>query len=626
MHRLLPGFFIAVLATRGNAQTPAPANLELAPHVVSLATLGEFRSAGSNWRIAGGATAERNNPLALGVMPGAGVLVNMPTGGARALLTSTWDHGDIDLSFDVMLPKAGSSGIYLMGRYEVSLADSWSPRAPTSADFGGIAQRSDDTRTVSAAGTPPRQDASRAPGLWQRVEIQFRAPGFNGAEKVANARFVKVMVNGVVVHENVEVSGPTRGAAFRDERATGPLVFRGDGGPMAVRNVRYKSYKGSVRVSGLRYRVFEGAPMDSSYSATHTAVREGDASFVSANATSSQDQFAIAYDGVVDLPTTGSYRFVLTLGWIGGDSATRGARIGGGKLAIDGAPVVVHTGADRRSYADRELSAGRHPFTLMFYKNRENFNRRDVALWVEGPGVERQALHDERATATSNAPVNPIVVDQEMEPVIVRSFVRHRDTKRVIVASVADPRGVHYSYDLAQGALLYAWRGPFLETTQMWHERGEDQTAEPLGSVLTLPGVPSLALLADEKAAWPDSLTSELHRDGYQLDATRHPTFLYRVGDVSVEDAIRPASDGLSLRRELHLRGNGSHLHLQLAEGDHITRDGDGSYVIGDRSFYITLPAGAARPVIRRMNGRDELIMPVRFDGGEARIAYNIVW
>ena len=132
----------------------------------------------------------------------------------------------------------------------------------------------------------------------------------------------------------------------RTNAPTGPLVIRGDSGAVAVRNIKYKSYTGAVKVSGLHYRVFEGAPMDSSYIATHTPVREGDASFVSANPANVQDQFALSYNGTLTVPTTGRYRFALSLGWIGNDSSTRGARLGGGKLTIDGMPVVVHTGAD----------------------------------------------------------------------------------------------------------------------------------------------------------------------------------------------------------------------------------------------------------------------------------------
>ena len=635
MSRLLPCILIAALASTAEAQARAAPSLEFAAHSVSLANLNGFRPTSANWRIAGGATANRAQPLALAEVPGKGVLVNNPAPGAKGQLFTTWEHGDLDLWLDVMLPKGSNSGVFLMGRYEVQLSDSWGVRTPAFAGLGAIPQRWDDKRGAGQEGfegAPPRQNASRAPGLWQHVEISFRAPKFVGQRKVANARFAKVTVNGVVVHENVEVSGPTRDAAFEDERPIGPLMIPGDHGPIAVRNLRYKSYTGSVTLTSLRYHAFEGEPMDSSYAATHAPVREGVATAFSSDLAGVTDKFALLYDGTMSVPTTGLYRFQLDLGWIGNDSATRGSQIGGGSLTIDGKPALLHTGAERRAYADVELKAGPHPFVLSYYKNRPAFTRRDVAVWVEGPGVERQALHDESVANAFGPPANPIVVEPRLEPVVLRSFVRHGGTKRVVAVSVADPLGVHFSYDFAQGALLYVWRGPFLETTQMWHERGEDQTAEPLGSAVTLPGTPSLAFLAGANAAWPDSVDERrFRRDGYTLDKTAHPTFLFHVRDVAVEDNIQPAPDGLSLRRELRLRapataGAADGLYLQLAQSEHVTRQRDGSYVVGDRSFYITLPSGRAAPVVRQQNGHDELLIPVRFIRGEANIVYNIVW
>lgn len=621
MRRLLPFMFTVVVWTTGEAQANVSPSMDLPHQTLSLANLTGFQPASANWKLASNASAERSRPLGLTGEPGTGVLINSPARGAAGHLSTSWEHGDLDLSFDVMLPKGSSSGVFLMGRYEVQLSDSWGVRVPTIADLGAV------------DGLAPRQNASRAPGLWQHVDLAFRAPKFVGQRKVANARFVTVMVNSVVVHENVEVSSPTRTAPLQGESANGPLVFEGDRGPVAVRNIRYKRYSGAVTLAGLRYHVFEGETMDSSYVTTHAPVREGDAIALSTEPLTVQDKFAMSYDGSIRVPTAGRYRFVMSLGWIGGDSATRGARIGGGRLTIDDKPVVLHTGAERNSVADVDLDAGHHAFRLTFYKNRPSFNRRDIAVWVEGPGVERQALHAESGPNTDSAPINPIVVEPQMEPVMLRSFVRHRDTKRVIAMSVADPLGVHYSYDLAQGALLFVWRGPFLETTQMWHERGEAQTADPRGSTVVLPGTPALAFLADANAAWPDSVVDEreFRRDGYQLDKTGHPTFLFHMRGVAVEDDIRADADGLSLRRTLRLRApagaeEARRLHLQLAKADHITRERDGSYVVGDRSFYIALASGSARPVIRRQNGQDELILPVRFDRGEAGISYSIIW
>ena len=623
MRGALACVLLATLAATADAQPRGAPSVELAPRTQSLATMDGFRPTTANWHVAGGARAARDQPLALIALPGAGVLVNIPVAGAAAQLFTLWEHGDLDLSFDVMVPKGSSTGVYLMGRYELALSDSWGAHAPAAADIGAI---------HGVDGVPPRLNASRAPGLWQHVDISFRAPRFAGQRKVANARFSRVAVNGVVVNEDVEVSAPTRDAAFTDERPTGPVMMPGDQGPIALRNMHYKAYSATITLSSLHYRAFEGEPMDSSYAATHAPVREGVATAFSPDPAGSPDKFALAYDGVMGVPASGLYRFQLDLGWIGGDSATRGPSVGGGRLTIDGKPVLLHTGTDRRAWADVELKAGPRPFALTYYKNRAGFQRRDIALWVEGPGVERQALHDEIISGAAGAPANPIVVEPEREPVVVRSFVRHGGTKRVIAASVADPVGVHYSYDLAQGSLLYVWRGPFLETTQMWHERGEDQTAEPLGSAVMLPGVPSLAFLADRTAAWPDSTDErQFRRDGYSLDQSGHPTFLYRLRGVMVRDDVRPAADGLTIRRELHLRapaaaGAVDGLYLQLAQGASITRQADGSYVVGDGAFYISVPGAREQPVVRRQNGRAELLLPVRFTRGEASVAFNIVW
>ena len=42
----------------------------------------------------------------------------------------------------------------------------------------------------------------------------------------------------MVIHENVEVSGPTRSAHWEDEKPTGPILLQGDHGPVAYRNLR----------------------------------------------------------------------------------------------------------------------------------------------------------------------------------------------------------------------------------------------------------------------------------------------------------------------------------------------------------------------------------------------------
>ena len=91
-------------------------------------------------------------------------------------------------------------------------------------------------------GKPPRVNAARKPGEWQSFDITFRAPRFDTAgRKTENARFVKVVHNGIVIHENEEVTGPTRASTFNDEKALGPLMLQGDHGPVAYRNLRVRN-------------------------------------------------------------------------------------------------------------------------------------------------------------------------------------------------------------------------------------------------------------------------------------------------------------------------------------------------------------------------------------------------
>ena len=70
----------------------------------------------------------------------------------------------------------------------------------------------------------------------------FRNPrvprGYHG--KATGARFERVLQNGILIHENVECTGPTRGAWSSEDTPRGPLRLQGDHGPVAYRNIRIR--------------------------------------------------------------------------------------------------------------------------------------------------------------------------------------------------------------------------------------------------------------------------------------------------------------------------------------------------------------------------------------------------
>lgn len=187
------------------------------------------------WAAIGDVALNPDDSKLLAATPGEGVFYNGPTGRTTDLYTE-YEHGDCELHVEFMVPQGSNSGVYVMGRYEIQILDSWGETELKYGTCGGVYCRWIDNKPVD--GVPPRVNASKPPGEWQTYDITFRAPKFDANNnKTANATFVKVVWNGQIIHENVEVAGVTRGAMLADEAATGPLLLQGDHGPVAYRNV-----------------------------------------------------------------------------------------------------------------------------------------------------------------------------------------------------------------------------------------------------------------------------------------------------------------------------------------------------------------------------------------------------
>lgn len=135
--------------------------------------------------------------------------------------------GDCRVELEVMVPKGSNSGIYLMGEYEIQVFDSYGKERIGPGDLGAI---------YGAA--VARVNAAKKPGEWQKFIIDFEAPRFANGKKVSNARFRRVVLNGKVIHENVEVAEPTPSCLTGEEQSTGPLLLQGDHGPVAYRNIK----------------------------------------------------------------------------------------------------------------------------------------------------------------------------------------------------------------------------------------------------------------------------------------------------------------------------------------------------------------------------------------------------
>jgi Domain of Unknown Function (DUF1080) len=188
-----------------------------------------FKDKGANHWVPGTATISTENNTRLDVKEGGAELVNKVTGHNQGCDISTEQKfGDMLLELEVMVPKGSNSGIYLMGEYEVQVFDSHGVAKPGPGDMGAL-----------YAASVPKVNASKPPGEWQKYVIEFRAPRFDAdGKRTENAKFLKVELNGTVLHENVEMKGPTPGGLTGKEAAQGPLMFQGDHGAVAFRNIK----------------------------------------------------------------------------------------------------------------------------------------------------------------------------------------------------------------------------------------------------------------------------------------------------------------------------------------------------------------------------------------------------
>lgn len=588
----------------GFAQTQIPLN-----------DLSAFKNPSSNWTIEGGVTGNFNGNT-LTATAGKGVLVCTLKGAKYQSsddLYSAMEHGNIKISLDFMIPKGSNSGLYLQSRYEVQILDSWLKKVPNDGDCGAIYHRWDESRgkgNEGYEGHAPRQNAVKATGLWNHLEVDFKAPTFDAmGKKLTNARFNKVLLNGVLIHENIELLGVTRGAILQ-EVAKAPFRIQGDHGQVAFKNIYYEVFEPSnVTFSPATFEYYEGltngVPKQNMPTASGTVTKP------TAKLATIQNGFLLKFQGKFNVPESGKYTFSSQWNGMGTLLIDKDTTIKGWYLQQEEQKKV------------KQLSAGEHTYSIIYMKDF-SWRKNGLAVFMQKQLSEKQAI-TERTSLPDPEPTPLVEVKANDQPVLQRSFMMYGNKKKTHAISVGMPSGLSFSYDLNQGGFLHLWRGKFLDATQMWHDRGEPQTAEPMGTIITSNDKFPLAYLASAETAFPDSLTkNDLKYKGYKLEKTGNPNFIYEYKGLKVNDITTPLNQFEGINRNLKFDGEAGQLYALMAEGSDIIEVETNRYSVDNQSYYIQVfPTQTNKPIVRNSNGKKQLVMPLN---GLKEISYHLIF
>ena len=194
----------------------------------------------AKWEVGTAKMSSENPKLLVNANKGVGgEMINLASKHGDSLdIFSKAKFGDCRIELQVMVPKGSNSGIYVMGEYEIQVLDSWGRTGKMSGgDMGAV-----------YGASPPSINASKKPGQWQKYIIDFQAPRFDSSDKKRSgnrgkARLLRVELNDQVLHENLVMDKNTPGGVDGKEAPRGPLMFQGNHGPVAYRNIVVKPVK-----------------------------------------------------------------------------------------------------------------------------------------------------------------------------------------------------------------------------------------------------------------------------------------------------------------------------------------------------------------------------------------------
>ncbi|MCM8529796.1 MAG: PA14 domain-containing protein [Lentisphaeraceae bacterium] len=366
-----------------------------------------------------------------------------------------------------------------------------------------------------------------------------------------------------------------------------------------------------VDISNLTFKVYEGKWKNLPDFSKLKAVKDGQLSKgkFDIKVAELKDSFAMVFEGELNVPKDGSYKFSLS-----SDD--------GSALFIDGKRIILNDGihpASKVVNKSLKLKKGKVAIKAHYFEGTggEEFN-----VWWNGPGVKNRGLSTTGGKKKKGGNAPPIEVDPiNGEAIVLRNFIDKTSARGI---AVGYPEQTNITFDATNMNLATMWKGKFLDAGAMWNGRGTKVIYPTKDESVQVGKDLQFAKLASAESKWPAELTRSANERrthsmrfrGYKLDKKRYPTFMYTLDDISFEDFLKPVdSNGTGIIREINLSSaaNPDNLWFRVSL-DAIKQDGELFDIIGK---YKVKAEGA---VIRQFGSIQELMIPVKFEGGKAKV------
>jgi hypothetical protein len=220
-----------------------------------------------------------------------------------------------------------------------------------------------------------------------------------------------------------------------------------------------------------------------------------------------------------------------------------------------------------------------------------------------------------------------ILLTPEKGAIIYRNFIDGAGPRAI---AVGYPEKAHLAFDANDMCIRLLWQGDFIDASRHWTDRGAGFQGPAGDNVLHLGAGPSLAVLSRDDEPWPAQPAKEIgfRFRGYRLTPDDRPTFLYSYQGADIEDFPNavPGKEGPSIRREitLHAHSELQGLWFRAATADKIEDLGEGWFRINGE-WRLRVHAGS-RPRLRGVPGKKEVLVPIHFHEGIARVVQEFVW